>query len=332
MKSRALVWGAAWLLALSSVAAQTHSNSPAPASPARPAAAPAPVASFSAFQTIPDRNIFNARRAPGRTIEEVPPPVRRERVIETFSLLGTLNNEKGPVAFFESSNPSYPKSAKVEESIAGCKITGIEQNVIRLDANGQALELRVGYQMRREDNGPWQMFEADRPSDYGTSYTPPPTLSLGSLRLGSSSITGRTLSPSGESPAESAQRRIREQDRNGDGKISLEEADSRLKPRFQLMDKNGDGFVDLAEYTAYYAERNGGGSSRTTFGSTGMTNNFTLPPGGSSLPLTASPASPGGINSPPFSTPSTPPPASSGGSSESDVLRRLLEQRARENR
>lgn len=336
MKSRALVWSAALLLAAGPAAAQSRTNSPAPSNAVRPAAAPAPTASFSTFQNIPDRNIFNARRAPGRTTEE-PPPTRRERTIETFSLLGTLNYEKGPVAFFEGSSASHPKSAKVEQSIGGCKITGIEQNVVRLEANGQPVELRVGYQMRREDDGPWRMFEAERPSDYGSSYTPPPTPSLGSSRYGSASSSSRDsrfssssssrTSSSGESPAESAQRRIREQDRNGDGKISMEEADSRLRPRFAEMDKNGDGFVDLAEYTAYYASRSGSSFSGTPTGSSGTFNNFSLPPG--NPPGTVSQ---GSISSPSGSSSSTPPPPSSSGSSESEVLRRLLEQRARENR
>jgi collagen type III alpha len=36
-------------------------------------------------------------------------------------------------------------------------------------------------------------------------------------------------------------------DKNGDGKISKEEAPERLKERFDFMDGNGDGFIDKDE-------------------------------------------------------------------------------------
>lgn len=59
-------------------------------------------------------------------------------------------------------------------------------------------------------------------------------------------------------PAEMAQQRVRELDRNGDGKISLDEADSRLRDRFQEIDRNADGQIDIEEYTAYMVVRFGG--------------------------------------------------------------------------
>lgn len=60
-------------------------------------------------------------------------------------------------------------------------------------------------------------------------------------------------------PAEQAQRRIREQDKDGDGKVSFEEADGRLRERFRDIDSNGDGYIDAQEYGGYYAARAGGG-------------------------------------------------------------------------
>lgn len=60
-------------------------------------------------------------------------------------------------------------------------------------------------------------------------------------------------------PAELAQRRIREQDKDGDGKVSFEEADGRLRDRFRDIDTNGDGYIDAQEYAGYYAARSGGG-------------------------------------------------------------------------
>ena len=46
-----------------------------------------------------------------------------------------------------------------------------------------------------------------------------------------------------------ATRRLREQDKDGDGKVSFAEADDQLRRNFQKMDRNGDGFID-AEDTA----------------------------------------------------------------------------------
>lgn len=63
----------------------------------------------------------------------------------------------------------------------------------------------------------------------------------------------------GGDSAEQAQRRIREQDKDGDGKVSFEEADSRLRDRFRDIDTNGDGYIDAQEYAGYYAARSGGG-------------------------------------------------------------------------
>jgi Ca2+-binding EF-hand superfamily protein len=49
--------------------------------------------------------------------------------------------------------------------------------------------------------------------------------------------------------------RLKEQDKDGDGRVTFAEADDRLKPNFQLIDRNGDGAIDLDEYRAYYAAR-----------------------------------------------------------------------------
>jgi hypothetical protein len=57
-----------------------------------------------------------------------------------------------------------------------------------------------------------------------------------------------------------ATQRIRQQDKNGDGKISLDEADDRLRKNFQSMDKNGDGHVDGDEYRAATGGGGGGGN------------------------------------------------------------------------
>ena len=200
----------------------------------------------------------------------------------------TVTTDTGSVALAKASGPAAGSLSCTATTVsavagvatfAGCKITAIEQNLVTLDANGQALELRVGYLLRRVDDGPWQTREAERVSDYGSSYSSSSSgygssSSFGSSsynrdsrygssssyssrdpRYGSSSSSSSGRSSSGESPQESALRRMREQDKNGDGKISWEEADDRLKPRFREMDKNNDGFVDLEELRKHVDDR-----------------------------------------------------------------------------
>jgi hypothetical protein len=373
---------ALFLGAFTAPAQSSRTNNPAPPAPAKSSAkqsaskqspAPAPLTgTFDDFKAIPDRNIFNTRRYAGRTQTDTPQPQRRERVIESFSLLGTLEYEKGRVAFFEGTSSSMKKSAKVDETIGDCKITAIESSAVTLEANGKPVQLKVGYMLRREDQGEWQAREAERPyeSGYSPSYSSGSSFSspfggssFNSRSSGSSfnsrdsrssssnsrdsrsssGFSSRSSSPFGnENPADSAQRRIREQDRNGDGKVSRDEADSRLRQNFDLMDRNRDNIVDADEYTAYYAQRSGGSPSSPFTSGSSFNPGSSLNQGPSSFNSGGSfnnSGSPGSFGS--GSSGSSGNTSSSGGSSsgstgsgggESDLLRRLMEQRARENR
>ena len=53
--------------------------------------------------------------------------------------------------------------------------------------------------------------------------------------------------PGGRGNPEEIARRLKEADKNGDGKISKEEAPEQLKERFDRIDSNGDGQLDEAE-------------------------------------------------------------------------------------
>jgi hypothetical protein len=52
--------------------------------------------------------------------------------------------------------------------------------------------------------------------------------------------------------------RLREQDKDGDGRVSAAEADNKLKPNFERIDRDNDGFITLTEYRDYYAAQNAG--------------------------------------------------------------------------
>ena len=130
---------------------------------------------------------------------------------------------------------------------------------------------------------------------------------------------------SGSNPAAIAQQRIREQDRNNDGKISRDEADSRLRDRFRDMDRNNDGQIDGEEYTAYYTARMGGSSGGNSFSPGGTFSSGSPSSSGGTFGS-------GGSSNTGSSGGSATGSPSSGGGGESDLLKRLMEQRSRENR
>ncbi len=154
----------AWLLALlaggcglaAAVAQPTNNAGPA-ASPVE-SAAPRAVPRFdeSAFRVVAERNIFNANRSGG----QVRGPSRRPSSVEYFSLVGTMDYEKGTFAFFDGSSSQLTKVMKTDDIIAGHKLVSISPTGVKLLADGKECELPVGSQMRREDEGAWHVSEA----------------------------------------------------------------------------------------------------------------------------------------------------------------------------
>jgi len=118
---------------------------------------------YSSFRIIAERNIFAARRS-GRTGR---PSVGSQRQAETFTLVGTLDSDRGPVAFFDGTSSEYRKALKAEGTIAGFKIMDIALKGVKLAVGSNTVELRVGMQVRRQDDGEW------RPAAYGEVYTGP---------------------------------------------------------------------------------------------------------------------------------------------------------------
>ncbi len=154
----------AWLVTLMvtatgfSVTAQS-TNEPASTNDAPPRVEAAPQRlDEAAFRIIAERNIFNANRS-GGTVRP-PTPTRRPATVEVFALVGTMTYEKGTFAFFEGSRSDYTKVLKADGIIAGHKVVEIQANGVKLDFGGKELELPVGSQMRREDEGAWQISEA----------------------------------------------------------------------------------------------------------------------------------------------------------------------------
>lgn len=111
---------------------------------------------YAAFKIIADRNIFDPNRYPRRSGA---PPVRREapRSFDSLTLVGTMTYEKGTFAFFDGTSSQYKKALKLADAIAGYKVTNIAPNGVKLASGTNELELSVGAQLRREEEGPWRL-------------------------------------------------------------------------------------------------------------------------------------------------------------------------------
>ena len=137
----------------------------APAAPAATAprgttpvrADPAPAASVDAFRLISDRNIFNPNRT-GRRDRSTEEPAPR---VDTISLVGTMNSEKGLFAFFDGSDAAYRKALRIGETVADFKVTQIAGDGAELERAGKMLSMTVGQQLRRPEGADWTLIGLD---------------------------------------------------------------------------------------------------------------------------------------------------------------------------
>jgi hypothetical protein len=168
---------------------------------------------FPSFKLISERNIFNANRSKGRTYQEPRrvEPERRYVRTESFALVGTMSYEKGRFAFFEGSSSQFNQVLKTSDTIGGFKITEVTPNSVKLastSTNNQPVELPVGMQLKRQDEGEWKLSErTDIPRSYASS-------SSSSYRSGSSSSSGSSRS-SGPEDSEVLKRLMQRRDDNG---------------------------------------------------------------------------------------------------------------------
>lgn len=128
---------------------------------------------YPSFQIISERNIFNPNRSsrPARASASTQTVSPKTTVTQSFALLGTLSYEKGDFAFFDGSDSEYRKVLEPSNHIAGYTISEIASTHVKLAlTNGAAIELPVGMQMKRQDEGEWQLTaRAESPSPAGTS-------------------------------------------------------------------------------------------------------------------------------------------------------------------
>ena len=162
---------------------------------------------FDEFKIITQRNIFDPNRsAPGapRRNVETPKPKR----IDYLSLVGAMSYEKGRFAFFDGTSSEYRKSVKPGDSIAGYKVADVAQNKVTLQNGDEKIELPVGGQLKREDEGEWRVNSA--PETFATSN--------GSIESSSTSSSGSSSGTSSSGSSEETNpilKRLLEQRRQG---------------------------------------------------------------------------------------------------------------------
>jgi hypothetical protein len=108
---------------------------------------------YAAFKLIVDRNIFDPNRIKRRGSDPGTPP----KSFDALTLRGTMSYWKGTFAFFDGTSSEYKegKALKLTDTIAGYKVADISPNSVKLASGTNQLDLSVGAQLRREEDGPW---------------------------------------------------------------------------------------------------------------------------------------------------------------------------------
>jgi hypothetical protein len=117
-----------------------------------------PNSDISAFNLLTERNIFNPRRSP-RYVPSQRRESRRTVRPDAFALVGTMTYDKGPIAFFDGSHSEFKEVAKPGDTIAGFKVTDIEASAVKLSSPSNNVDLKIGMQLQRQENGSWQVTE-----------------------------------------------------------------------------------------------------------------------------------------------------------------------------
>jgi hypothetical protein len=119
--------------------------------------------SFESFRIISERNIFNQNRGP-RSARSDSAPTRPAPVIQALSLVGTMSFEKGAFAFFDGTRSDFKKPVKIGDLIAGYEVKEIKSDGVKIANETNEFEMKVGQQLRREDDAGWQLSNAPLPA------------------------------------------------------------------------------------------------------------------------------------------------------------------------
>jgi hypothetical protein len=105
-------------------------------------------ASFDAFRMIGNLNIFDSTRV--GWVDDAP-KVR----VDTISFVGTMDYDKGRLAFFDSSDRSFRKALHAGETIADFTVARVDAEGVELTRDSKSIRLLMGQQLRRPPGGDW---------------------------------------------------------------------------------------------------------------------------------------------------------------------------------
>ncbi len=133
----ALLWG-------TTLVARSQPTGTAPTPPGHAAAAE----SFETFSLIGNLNIFDSSRVGWN-------PGRSAPAVDTIALVGTMESDRGRLAFFDSPNALYRRVLREGGTLAQFTVKRIEPNGVELTHDTQVIPLAIRQQLRRPAGGDW---------------------------------------------------------------------------------------------------------------------------------------------------------------------------------
>lgn len=195
---------------------------------------------YDSFRTVSDRNIFNPNRyarGSGRTTQRTSStPASR---VESFSLVGIMAYEKGWFAFFDGTKSDYKLALQADGKIGDYKVADVTSDHVTIAEGTNNITLKVGMQMRREDEGDWFLSES------GESVR---------KRI----VSTRTRTRGGTRGEGSTEGGSEEMIPGGDPEVIVIEGDSQNETNGEVQPTNGNGNGNGEPAQAEAAADNGG--------------------------------------------------------------------------
>jgi len=115
---------------------------------------------YDSFRTVSDRNIFNPNRYARGSGRPQPrttsAPAAR---VESFALVGIMAYERGVFAFFDGTKSDYKQALQADGALGEYKVISVSPDEVTLATGTNTFALKVGMQLRREDEGDWFLSE-----------------------------------------------------------------------------------------------------------------------------------------------------------------------------